>query len=341
MTAFLLLFTSCNKEQPQSPVNQLQPVRIGWQIAWATQGQLGMALQKTDAMQLCGLKGDFKSFTYGAPLSEAALAGQLDVAFVGDQPAVSLLSRSSDWKIVARLMDFRVAIVVPTSSPIQSVADLKGKTLGIPFGASTHRVALRMLQEAGLDPAKDLKIVNIDILEQSDVVRAGAGGPWPKVDAFASWDHQIALYEKNGYARVLKAGTALGVVMMAQSFLRDHPNDAAAFLASFKLAYLYYAQHQDQVDQWFVEATGGKLDPTILKTVAAIEPNMTAKILGDVSIAVSPKQVTILQEAADFALSQSLIKTPVKMENAILTNEVVQADNFLRKLGPITVRAMH
>jgi len=288
-----------------------------------------MALQKTDALQLAGLQGDFKSFTYGAPLSEAALAGQLDVAFVGDQPAVNLLSRSPDWKIVARLMDFRVAIVVPTNSPIQSVADLKGKTLGIPFGASTHRVALQMLKEAGLDPAKDLKIVNIDILEQSDVVKAAAGGAWPKVDAFASWDHHIALYEKNGYAKVLKSGTALGVVMMSQSFLRDHPNEAAAFLASFKLAYLYYAQHQDQVDKWFVEAAGGKIDAAILNTVAAIEPNMTAKSLGDVSIAVSPKHVAVLQEAADFALSQSLVKSAVKIQASVLSGLTGEAERVL------------
>ncbi|MCX6911299.1 MAG: NrtA/SsuA/CpmA family ABC transporter substrate-binding protein [Verrucomicrobia bacterium] len=328
------LLSSCGQKD-ESPASSAPKttVRIGWQIAWATQGQLAMALQKTDALQLCGLKGDFKSFTYGAPLSEAALAGQLDVAFVGDQPAVSLLSRTSEWKIVARLMDFRVAIVVPPSSPIKSVADLKGKTLGIPFGASTHRVALQMLQEAGLDPTKDLKIFNIDILEQSDIVKAGVGGAWPKVDAFASWDHHIALYEKNGYARVLKPGAALGVVMMSQRFLQNHPQEAAAFVAAFKLGYFYYATHQDQVDRWFANAAGGKIDPNILRTVAAIEPNMRATTLADTDIAISPQHIGVLQGAADFAFSQALIKTKLSASASIRKEFAIEAESYLRTVG--------
>lgn len=209
-TICLATFLAACGESTEAP-KELPPIRIGWQVAWATQGQIAMALQKTTALDVMGLKGDFKSFTYGAPLSEAALAGQLDVAFVGDQPAVNLLSRSIDWKIVARLMDFRVAIVVPPNTAIRSVADLKGKTLGIPFGASTHRLALQWLKEAALDPTKDLTILNIDITEQSDTVKAAAGGPWSEVDAFASWDHHIALYEKQGLARILKSGVSGGV----------------------------------------------------------------------------------------------------------------------------------
>lgn len=322
----LLMTMSCSKQEPASPAakgepaspaRQMQTVRVGWQIAWATQGQLAMVLQKTDLLKDNGLRGDFKSFTYGAPLSEAALGGQLDVAFVGDQPAVSLLSRSTDWKIVARLMDFRVAIVVPTNSPIHTIADLKGKTLGIPFGASTHRVALQWLKETGLDPEKDLKIINIDIMEQSDVVKAAGGGAWPKVDAFASWDHNIAMYENQGYAKVLKSGTALGVVLMSKTFIDQHPSAAASFVAAFKQGYLYYATHQDAVDKWFSEAAGGKFDLSILKAVAEVEPNLKASTSEEVSINLGTDQLGILQRAADFALAQGLIKTPLKIPAAI------------------------
>lgn len=312
-----LFLAACGKKETATTPREVPTIRIGWQVAWATQGQIAMALQKTAALDAMGLKGDFKSFTYGAPLSEAALAGQLDVAFVGDQPAVNLLSRSPDWKIVARLMDFRVAIVVPPNSPIQSVADLKGKTLGIPFGASTHRFALQWLKEAGLDPAKDLSIVNIDITEQADAVKAAAGGVWPKVDAFASWDHHIALYEKQGLARILKSGTALGVVMMAKPFFEHHPSDAAAFLVAYRNAYYYYATHQDTVDRWFAETAGGKFDVSLLKTVAAVEPNMRATMQDQIKIDIEGAQVSTLQDAADFALQQGLIKNRLNIRDSV------------------------
>lgn len=304
-------------------------MRIGWQVAWATQGQLAQILQRTNALQLNGLEGDFKSFTYGAPLSEAALAGQLDVAFIGDQPAVNLLSKSSNWKLVARLMDFRVAIVVLPNSSIKTIADLKGKTLGIPFGASTHRVALQMLIDAGLNPSKDVKIVNIDITEQSDIVNAGAGKSWPKVDGFASWDHHIALYESKGLAKILKIGTALGVVAMSEKFIKSNPKAAAGFLAAFKLAYFYYAKHQDHADKWFAEATQGKFNLQILREVASIEPNLQQKNLQEMHIELSKKYLDILQGAANFAYDQKLIQSPVDILDAVDTTPEKNAENKL------------
>jgi ABC-type nitrate/sulfonate/bicarbonate transport system substrate-binding protein len=317
-----LFLSSCERKEASSAQNPAKKtaIRIGWQTTWATQGQLALILKNTSALGQVGLEGDLKSFTYGAPLSEAALAGQLDVAFVGDQPAVNLLSRSTDWKIVARLMDFRVAIVVPTDSDVKTIADLKGKTLGIPFGASTHRFALETLKASGLNPAKDVNILNIDIVEQGDIVRSGGGKAWPKVDAFATWDHQIALYEQQKLARILKSGRAIGLVMMSQKYMDAHPQAAAAFLASFNMAYYYYATHQDQADTWFAAATGGKLTPSLLKKVAEIEPNLRAISVSQIDTTIGSDQLNILQQAADFAYANKLINSQLKIQQSVVTN---------------------
>lgn len=327
LLAFSLLVLGCAEKSDQKP--QETKIRVGWQVAWATQGQLAEVLTHTNALQLNGLGGDFKSFTYGAPLSEAALAEQLDVAFIGDQPAMNLLSRSSDWKLVARLMDFRVAIVIPMDSPIKSISDLKGKSLGIPFGASTHRVALQMLSEAGLDPTKDLKIVNIDINEQNDIVKAGNGKSWPQVEAFASWDHFIALYESKRLAKILKSGTALGVVAMSQSFIQTHREGAIKFLAAFKLAYEYYVAHQDEADKWFADATMGKFDLQLLHDVAQIEPNVFNKAS---DIQLQPTHLDKLRDAASFAYRNKLILNPVDISKAVDQSLVSEVDNVIASI---------
>jgi ABC-type nitrate/sulfonate/bicarbonate transport system substrate-binding protein len=315
-----------NQPKPNGATDAATTVRVGWQVSWATQGQLAQTLEHTNALELFGLRGDFRSFTYGAPLSEAALANELDVAFVGDQPAINLVSRTSEWKLVARLMDFRVALIVPPNSQIKTVADLKGKTLGIPFGASTHRFALQMLRDAGLDPSTNVKILNIDIQEQGDVVRAGGGGQWAKVDAFASWDHHIALYKRQGLARILSSGTALGVVAMSDRFIQAHPEAAAKFLAAYKLAYYYYASHPDQANSWFAGASQGKIDASILQEVASIEPNLKATSVQQINIALEQSHLTLLQSAAGFALQQKLIQSPVDVNKVINNSLVKQAD---------------
>jgi len=317
----VLINFNCGKKN-DLPDNEVS-IRIGWQIAWATQGQLAQILIHTNALQLNRLKGDFKSFTYGAPLSEAALADQLDVAFIGDQPAINLISTSNNWKIVARLMDFRVAIVIPPNSTITSVADLKGKTLAIPFGASTHRVALEMIKEAGLSQT-DVNIINIDIQEQSDIINSSGGKTWAKVDAFASWDHNIALFESKGLAKILKSGTALGVVVMSEKFIKSHPEEASNFLVAFKLAYYYYALNQEQADKWFSEATQGKFDLALLKKVAEIEPNVKTRDISNIHVQLSEDNLKTLQLAADFAVKEKLIQNPVIITNST-NSEIIKS----------------
>ena len=65
-----------------------QPVRLGWQIPWATQGQLVMGLKYTNIPQLTGINLAYTGFSYGGPLNRAALSGDVDILLTADQPAL-------------------------------------------------------------------------------------------------------------------------------------------------------------------------------------------------------------------------------------------------------------
>src|SRR5208283_851202 len=81
--------TACKRSEPTSHMR----IRLGWQIPLATQGQIVEALKHTDLLDRNGLDVSFVPFSYGGPQSEAALAGDLDVMFVGDQPVINLLAQ--------------------------------------------------------------------------------------------------------------------------------------------------------------------------------------------------------------------------------------------------------
>lgn len=105
------------------------PIRIGWQIPAATQGQIVQVLKRTNVLDVHGLDPSLVPFSYGGPQVEAAFSGQLDVVFSGDQPAINLIARGGKWKIVARLFEDGVATIVPPDSPINELKDLRGKTV--------------------------------------------------------------------------------------------------------------------------------------------------------------------------------------------------------------------
>ena len=303
---------------PSSQSNPDQtPIRIGWQTGWATQGQLAQVLKRTDILPRHGLDATFKGFSYGGPLNEAALAGAVDVIFTADQPATTLIAKSGNWKIIARLIDFRACLIVPPNSPAKSTADLRGKTVAIPFGSTTHRIALSMFNKAGLSPDVDVKIQNLDILEQSALAQTAIGGRWGEVDAFASWDPTVVLLESKKLARVLEQKPALAVVAMSEAFISKNPEAVVRFLKSYRLAYAYYATHQAQANSWFVEETKTPLPLGVLDAAASFERNMKAKSVADVQIGLSDEEIVAIQEGADFGLSQKLTLRSPNMREAI------------------------
>ncbi|MFG2554609.1 TAXI family TRAP transporter solute-binding subunit [Streptomyces sp. NPDC048581] len=79
---------------------------------------------------------------------------------------------------VARLYDDYVQLVVPPDSDIRSVADLKGKRVAIGRANSGVRlIATRVLEAAGIDPAKD-------ITPRSDGIDTGPKRLGHELDAF-------------------------------------------------------------------------------------------------------------------------------------------------------------
>ena len=144
-------------------------------------------------------------------MTEAALAGRLDVIFLGDQPALRSISRDPGWRIVSRLVNYRSAFVVPPDSTIHSVADLRGKIIATAFGATTHRDAVRVLSEAGIEASRDVTLVNVDQAEHASVVGAGAHhGRWGNIDAIATYDPTVVSAVSKKLAKIVYEWPSLG-----------------------------------------------------------------------------------------------------------------------------------
>src|ERR1700722_5775884 len=56
-----------------------EPIKvvIGYQSLWAAGGEVVEALRHTNIFELNGISAEFKTFTFGGPLAEAAVAGDI------------------------------------------------------------------------------------------------------------------------------------------------------------------------------------------------------------------------------------------------------------------------
>ncbi len=307
----------------------LTKIRIGWQIPWAVEGQLTQILKHTSLLADNNLEGDFKGFSYGGPLNEAALAGDVDVIFTADQPAATLLVKNPDWVIIGRLMYNRVSLYVPPLSQINSVADLKGKTVAMPFGAAAQRMALKAEQDAGLDPKKDVNNINLGIYEQSDLVRDSQAIKWGDIDAMAGFDPTPAIFEEKGLVKNLQVGKVVSVIMMSKDFIDKNPSAPVEFLQAFYGSYDFYRNNTEQANQWFTEEAKLDITPKALKIAASLEPNLNSED-NSIRIGFNEDDYQIIQEAADFIYNQGLVEKRVIMKDYVDSSYLGQINDNIK-----------
>lgn len=83
---------------------------------------------------------------------EALNVGSIDIAYTGETPPVFAQAAGAPllyiaWEDVGPLAE---ALLVQQDSPIQSVAELKGKKVALNKGSNVHYLLVKALEEAGL-----------------------------------------------------------------------------------------------------------------------------------------------------------------------------------------------
>jgi sulfonate transport system substrate-binding protein len=143
----------------------------------------------------------WNQFAAAAPLLEALNAGAVDLAFAGDAPATFALAAGLQARIVApiRTTGAGTAILVPNTSPIRTVADLRGRSVATNRGSIGHALVLAIIQAQGWAPG-DIKLVNLMPSEAKSALSVGA------VDAWCSWGVYVAQARLVDGARVVVDG---------------------------------------------------------------------------------------------------------------------------------------
>jgi NitT/TauT family transport system substrate-binding protein len=198
--------------------------------------RLGFLSNITHASALVGLKEGFFSkalgsagtlkataFSSGTEETTAILSGQLDVAYVGPNPAINAWQKSngSGIKIISGAATGGASIVVKNG--ITSASQLKGKSLATPSLGNTQDVALRYwLKQNGLATTstgggdalvKPTKPNSAAVLEFKSGQIAGGSEPAP---------YDVEMVNDGGTVLLAEPGVTT-LLVVTQSFLAAHP----------------------------------------------------------------------------------------------------------------------
>jgi taurine transport system substrate-binding protein len=140
-----------------------------------------------------GYKVNWKQFGGGGEVIKAMASNAVQIGEVGSAGIAASVSRGEPLELFWILDDIgsAEALVAKNGSGINSVKDLKGKKIAVPFNSTTHFHTMVALQQAGVNPA-DVQILNMRPPE----VRAA----WQRGDIQATfiWDPVLAEVKKDG-----------------------------------------------------------------------------------------------------------------------------------------------
>ncbi len=294
-------------------------VRLGY-LANITHAPALIAAKNGYFTKELGSSGTVKTtvFTSGTQETTAILAGQLDAAYVGPNPAINAWQKSGGTaiKVISGVATGGASIVVKPS--ISSAAQLKGQSLASPSLGNTQDVALRYwLKRSGLTTSatgggdvliRPTSTNSAAVLEFKSGQIAGASEPSP---------YDIEMVQDGGKVLVTEPGVTT-VLMVTQSFLSAHPdivNDLLkANLDALKFIKTSPAQAQADANAQLAAYTGKALSSKVIgpafKEITFTDDPDAASLTADAQDAVS---VGLLKSAS---LSGIFDLTPL---NALLT----------------------
>lgn len=138
---------------------QPKKLKIGYLHTLAVDGQIWLA----DSMGLWeknGLNPEFIQFQTGLELFQAMTGGSIDVLSTGAVLS-NFPARGQGKAFLINNVEFATAqLWVHPDMGVNSFADLKGKKISTTAGTTAHVFLDRALRANGLDPRKDIQIVN-------------------------------------------------------------------------------------------------------------------------------------------------------------------------------------
>ena len=151
------------------------------------------------------------------------------------------------------------ALVVPKSSAVKSVVELKGKKIAATRGTDPFFFLLRTLQAHGLKQS-DVELVNLQHADGRTALERG------QVDAWAGLDPHLAASELEAGSRLLFRNidfNTFGTLNAREDFLKAHPEVVRTVLAQYERARAWILAHPAEAVQILADAA--RLSPEVAR----------------------------------------------------------------------------
>jgi ABC-type nitrate/sulfonate/bicarbonate transport system substrate-binding protein len=280
LSLFIILCSGCNKEAPVGKSGLRQVVAVGSQ--WYGHIPVWIGIEK-GIFEKHRFDVEWRVIGKSMDRMNAISSGEAQFASLGEIAMLSAMAQGNTRFYWVGNQDIAPGFEgLVAAKGITSFAQLKGMKIGFPFGSSVDLTCRMLLKQNGLDPDKDVKLVNLELGDVPAVFRAG------NVAAALVWEPGFSQLKAVEGATVLgmdtdtevykKFGTMTGpdVLIISRPWVDEDPARAKEFMRA-------YFESLNWVKANTVEATKLVQGKYIQQDLGLIQENMKKFIWHDLT----------------------------------------------------------
>src|SRR5438309_1415876 len=221
-----------------------------------------------------GLRAEVAYIRSGSTMAQTLVAGEIQMAQMGGPAMLAAGVAGMDVTFVAVALNTTPIVIMGTVSKME---ELKGKAIGVTrYGSNTDISARFAIRKAGLQPEKDVALVQLE--DYPGIMGGIASG---RIAAGALADPFTEHAKKLGYKEIADIA-ALGLefpfvgIAAKKSFIKENADTAQRFVRAYTEAIALYKNNRDLAMKVTSQYTGIK-DPAILgSTVDFYAPKLAS-----------------------------------------------------------------
>ncbi|SKB77395.1 sulfonate transport system substrate-binding protein [Lachnospiraceae bacterium] len=266
-----------------------------------------------EEFEAIGASYTWTEFASGPLVNEAVAAGEGDVGFMADLPAIIARSSGQDIQIVSGVStgERSLAVLVKADSDISDIKDLKGKKIAYAFGSYAQHLLSLVLDQAELT-FDDVESINLGAADSPTALAEG------DVDAIVIWEQFITKLTNDGTAKVLIDGTGIKksnmVLYSVKDFAEENPELIEAFIKAAERGAEYISENPEEAAK-------------VLAPRYNVTEEEMLKIFDNFNFSVSltDDDVKEITKVADYAYDAGIITSPVNGDEFINTTYLKEA----------------
>ena len=148
-------------------------------------------------------------------------------------------NRGTPIRIIGASMVFPYPVMVREGGGIETIADLKGKTMGVPMGSYIYAYLTAVLKHHGIDPDNDIKLENVPIMQAIQLFDRGdfdavlvSPSPAVKLVDNAPGKYKVLFFPDDEVAKMLGVENMYLIFVAHKDWLEANPGMAPKLLAT-------------------------------------------------------------------------------------------------------------